>query len=186
MKRELWWRALDAEGLEQLRLTESETGVVAESTILRADEATGEAFHLAYRLECGAGWRVRRVELELIGSSSGALVLQSDGAGRWTDGGGRELQDLAGCLDVDISATPLTNTLPLRRLTFEIGQTAEIEPVYLLVPEMTVARSRQRYTRTAENAFLFEELGLFRGFAAEIETDEQFFVRSYPQLFKRL
>lgn len=185
MKRELWWRALDAEGLERLRLTETEAGVVAESTILRADEAGG-SFQLAYRLECDAGWRVRRVELELIGAPAGRVILHSDGEGRWTDGAARELRDFAGCLDVDISATPLTNTLPLRRKGLGLGQTAEIEVVYVLVPEMTAARSRQRYTRTAADTFLFEELGLFRGFAAEIETDGHFFVRSYPHLFKRL
>ncbi len=55
---------------------------------------------------------MREVELALLGGDA-RLSLRSDGAGRWSDDRGRPLPELDGCIDVDISVSPFTNTLPV-------------------------------------------------------------------------
>ena len=54
------------------------------------------------------------------------------------------------CVDVDLSFTPATNTLPIRRLGLDIGEEAEIHVAWLVWPELTVQPVLQRYTRLAE------------------------------------
>ena len=68
----------------------------------------------AYRVECDAHWHVTHAVLKVMGG--GTLELRGDGAGHWRDGSGRALPELDGCIDIDIAATPFTNSLPIGRL----------------------------------------------------------------------
>jgi hypothetical protein len=67
--------------------------------------------------------------------------------GRWTvDGAARP--DLDGCVDVDIAATPLTNTFPIRRLTdVPIGEAVTSAVAWVDVPALRVTRVDQTYER---------------------------------------
>ena len=58
----------------------------------------------------------------------------------------RARPDLAGCVDIDINCTPLTNTLPIRRLDWAPGQAHDFVMAYVSVPELTVRPVQQRYT----------------------------------------
>jgi hypothetical protein len=57
-------------------------------------------------------------------------VLSADGKGRWFDAKGTHLAELDGCIDIDISATPFTNTLPIRRLQLKHGAAQVLRCVY--------------------------------------------------------
>lgn len=103
--------------------------------------------------------------------------------GRWSNAAG-PLPELNGCLDVDISATPFTNTLPIRRLALNIGEAAGISVVYLAVPELSFRVLRQRYTRLQDRLYLYESLS--SGYRAEIEVDGSGLVVRYPKLFERV
>ena len=74
----------------------------------------GRAYGLAYRVECDAHWHVTHAVLKVMGG--GTLELRGDGAGHWRDGSGRALPELDGCIDIDIAATPFTESLPIGRL----------------------------------------------------------------------
>jgi hypothetical protein len=91
---------------------------------------------------------------------------------------------LQGCLDIDIAACAFTNTLPIRRLALEVGQSAEIQVAYLHIPDLRVERVPQRYTRVAPQRYRYE--GLSTGFVAEITVDEDGLVIDYPQLCRRV
>jgi hypothetical protein len=120
----------------------------------------------------------------LVGAERG-LDLSSDGAGRWTDRSGTPLPDLAGAIDVDLTATPFTNTLPIRRLGLRSGQAETITVVYVEVPALTVVASRQRYTCLEPGRrYRFESLD--SGFTRDIEVDDDGLVLTYPDLFRRV
>jgi uncharacterized protein len=76
------------------------------------------------------------------------IVLRSQhGAGWEVDG---ELRpDLDRCPDVDFGWTPATNTVPIRRLGLEVGETASITAAWVRFPELDVVASEQRYRRLA-------------------------------------
>jgi hypothetical protein len=49
-------------------------------------------------------------------------------------------------VDVDISITPFTNTLPIGRLKLHTGESQEILAVYICMPDLAISTDRQRYT----------------------------------------
>ena len=144
----------------------------------------GTTFALGYRVVCDAGWRARRLAVSLVGGDR-AIDLTGDGAGRWTERSGAPFPHLDGAIDVDITATPFTNTLPIRRLDLRRDQAEVIEVVYVEVPALTVTRRRQRYTCLEPGRrYRFESLD--SGFTREIEVDDDGLVRTYPDLFRRV
>lgn len=172
------WEGPDA-GLEHLELRLDRDHILAEGLVIGAID--GERFGLDYRLVLDRAWRVREAGLRTAGGRS--LQLTSDGAGLWSVNG---LLDptLARCIDIDIQATPFTNTLPIRRLAWNPGQVAEIEVAYVNVPSLTLEPAGQRYTALADRRFRFEAVG--SGFVAELPVDADGLVLDYPGLFKRL
>ena len=174
------WIADIGAGIEHLAVWEEGDGIAAQAVVIGDDE--GAAYGLAYRIDCDAAWRVRRALVEVAGG--GLLVLVSDGAGRWHDGDGQALALLDGCIDIDITATPFTNTLPIRRLGAALAQRRTIEVAWVHVPELRVERAVQAYTRLDANRYRFESVG--GDFEAELEVDDEGFVVRYPGLFRRL
>jgi hypothetical protein len=53
-------------------------------------------------------------------------------------GGGDAVPELKGFVAVDVSATLLTNTLPIRRLGLGSEKSAELDVVYVAIPELVV------------------------------------------------
>ena len=92
---------------------------------------------------------------------------------------------LDGAIDVDISATPFTNTLPIRRLQLAPGDSAEIRTAYIHLPDLEIVRDPQRYT-CLEPLRRYRYESLDSDFVREIEVDADGLVVTYPGLFKRL
>ncbi|MEZ5648695.1 MAG: putative glycolipid-binding domain-containing protein, partial [Alphaproteobacteria bacterium] len=109
----------------------------------------------------------------------------ADGEGQWKDQNGILVSELDGCIDIDISATPFTNTLPIRRLNLKQGEAADLSVVYIAVPELAPRKVRQRYT-CLEPGKIYRYEGLDSGFAAEITVDDDGLVIDYPGIFRRM
>ncbi|HEY1635971.1 MAG TPA: putative glycolipid-binding domain-containing protein [Acidimicrobiales bacterium] len=83
------------------------------------------------------------------------IALVSVGQGRWTlDATPSPLLD--GCGDVDLGWTPATNTIPIRRLALEVGETAPISAAWVRFPELDVVTSEQRYTRLGDGRWRYQ------------------------------
>lgn len=173
------WLAAHGGGLEHLSLQFHNDLIVADSVVVGAHGGLG--FGCSYRVCCDGGWRVRSVELHVAGGPS--CVLTTDGDGHWVDGDGQSQPQLAGCIDVDISATPFTNTLPIRRLDRQLEQRTTIAVAYILLPALRLSQADQAYTRLDGRRYLFEALD--SGFRAEITVDAEALVLDYPGLFRR-
>ncbi len=184
---EAMWTPWDGRGLEHLRLRVGESGIEADGVVI--GEEDGVAFRARYVIRCDTGWRTREVIVDPLDGRD-SLHLRSDGKGNWSDASGRRIPELRSCLDVDLSATPLTNTLPIRRLDLGEGGSSEIAVVYLDVPDMRLEVSRQRYTCLERNAdgglYRYEDRGSFRGFTADLPVDADGLVLDYPGIFRRL
>lgn len=89
-----------------------------------------------------------------------------------------ERPDLAGCIDIDLSITPATNTLPIRRLGLAVGASAEVTAAWVRFPALIVAPLRQRYTRLAPDRYRYESLE--SGFTTELTVDDQGLIAHYP------
>ncbi len=113
------------------------------------------------------------------------IEIAGDGNGNWTDASGKRLPKLNGAIDIDLSATPFTNTFPIRRLKLRAGQSAEIVTVYILVPALTLMTDPQRYT-CIEPRKRYRYESIDSDFTREIEVDSRGLVVTYPGLFRRL
>jgi hypothetical protein len=176
------WKDWSGEGLEHLILQERADGITVDSLVLTPPEDIVLAAQ--YRISCDPSWRVLRLEVSLVGESP-RVELSSNGAGRWADRAGTPLPDLDGAIDVDLSATPFTNTLPIRRLGLEAGQAETIRVVYVRFPELEIAINRQRYTcLEPRRRYRYESVD--SDFTREIEVDQDGLVVTYPGLFRRV
>jgi uncharacterized protein len=176
------WREWSGEGVEQLVLHERPDRILAEGVVFAT--AAPNRFAATYQIECDAKWRVKTTHARVIGVDA-AIDLMSDGAGRWRDAGGLPLPNLDGAIDVDLSITPFTNTLPIRRLGLAEGQRADIRAVYLRLPDLTLTIDRQRYTcLIRDRQYRYESLD--SDFARDIDIDADGLVVTYPGLFRRV
>lgn len=163
-------------------LREGPEEVVAEAVVIDAAEEL--LFAARFRIVCDGAWRVRSVEAGLVGDDR-HIALAGDGAGHWRDGAGRSLPELAGAIDVDLSVTPFTNTLPIRRLELRAGQSADLRVAYIGLPDRTVTIDPQRYVcLEPRRRYRYESLD--SDFVREIEVDADGLVVTYPGLFRRM
>ncbi|MFD6948989.1 glycolipid-binding family protein [Nocardiopsis sp. TSRI0078] len=106
-----------------------------------------ERFLTRFTVRTDLAWTTRGVRAEVLSAQGLESVALSSRGGHWTDAYGRPLPELVGCLDVDVAATPLTNTLPIRRLGLRPGEYRDIVVAWIDIPSLRVRRVRQRYTR---------------------------------------
>ena len=188
--RDYLWQPWEQAGSEHLRLWTSAQGgdlQVDSQLVIRS----GDGVHLlrgSYRLVLDAAWRVRsvRVACEQEDGTALGIALQSDRAGRWRDGSGTDLPDLDGCLDIDIAATPFTNTVPIRRLGLVAGEPVEIRVVFIAIPSLDLSAMTQRYTRLDARTVRYESLRHGEvAFSRDLVVDAEGIVVQYPGLFQR-
>jgi hypothetical protein len=177
MERDVIWLGREWPGAEFLSVRANDVGVSAEGTIAALVE--DRPMRLTYRLRCDPAWRVRSVEVDA--SDGRRLALSADGEGTWADEAARPIDALAGCIDVDLRATPFTNTLPIRRLGLKPGEHADLRVAFILVPGLSVSPMDQHYTCLAWG----HDGGAFRyasgDFQADLQVDRDGLVTDYPE-----
>ena len=175
------WKDWSGAGLEHLVLKEGPSGIVADAVVFATVD--DDAIAVRYRILCDPNWRVRKAEIARLGDER-PIELVSDGAGNWADAAGVAQTQLRGALDIDISVTPFTNTLPIRRLNLSLRQSAEILVVYFQFPGLIITTDRQRYTRLDADRYRYGSLD--SDFTRDIEVDQHGLVVTYPGLFRRV
>jgi hypothetical protein len=155
-----------------------------EGTVIGTTET--EPFEVTYAVHCEQEWATVGVLIEArIGIEPRGTQLFRGEDRRWhVEPGEIELPGLDGAMDADLGFTPATNTLPIRRLGLEVGQSEEIKTAWVRFPELTVEPFPQRYTRLADRRYLYESLT--SEFKAELTVDDLGLVIQYQGLFERL
>ncbi|HEY7605594.1 MAG TPA: putative glycolipid-binding domain-containing protein [Actinomycetes bacterium] len=175
------WQGVETGALDRCRLEAGPDGLRLSGTVLTAEFGTPLDVH--YQVETGPDGFTRRVELALDGGAVHRVLL-ADGAGHWRwEGGGSDLAEVHGALDVDLTVTPATNTLPIRRLAaLEVGEAADLRMAWVQFPELSVIPSAQRYQRLAADRWRFSA----GDFTAELLVDPDGLVLDYGGLFRSL
>ena len=142
--------------------------------------ADGAGWLRTIRIERAAGrWRVTTAE-------QGNLDAAVRAAGQPTQPfpGIEDPDRLAEAYDLDLAASPLTNTLPIRRLgllTAPPGRRHTITAAWVLVPSLAVVPSEQEYTVLDGGQIRYSS----GRFAADLTVDWSGFVVNYPQLARQ-
>jgi len=199
----LFWRRLDTAGSEQVLYSDI-AGLRARGTMLAASPVP---LVCRYELYTDDTWATARCELTAEGAGFIRSVRLERAAGRWrvtaTEQGNLDTALLAaghtraaqpGCdepmklnpaLDVDLGFSPLTNTLPIRRLGLldvPVGTSRTVVVAWVLVPSLEVVESTQTYQNLGNHRVRFVSGSL----SADLDVDEQGYVRYYPGLAERV
>ena len=116
--RSLRWRPVEGVGLEHLTLRSTPDGLRAEAVVI-GDRGDGEPYGVSYAIDCGTDFAVTAVT---IAATDGRRVFLERRDGIWRDVFGEHLSAFDDCIDIDLQGSPFTNTLPIRRERWEIGQ----------------------------------------------------------------
>jgi hypothetical protein len=198
------WEWVDRKGLEWCVVTERAKGIRVEGRVVAV--LGDKPMKLRYELELDAGWRFLQARLSCeSGVTTTDLEMERTAQGWSVDG--QQRPDLEGCVDIDIMASPLTNTLPIRRLHWESGYSHDILTSYIRVPELSVERVGQRYSFLGSDSAggqrfeyllpaqptsqsctnrAFEYHSAASGFRATLQVDAGGLVCHYPPYWRRL
>jgi hypothetical protein len=95
---------------------------------------------------------------------------------------GQPCPDVQGCDDIDLSFSPATNLLPIRRTRLDIGARLAVRAAWLRFPDPRLEALEQTYERLAESRYRYESA--HGGFVALLETNAAGFVTQYPGLWQ--
>jgi uncharacterized protein len=168
------WREDESDASHVCSLRSEEGFELSGGGTAAQDDGTIE---VRFTVRADPSWATREA-LVWVGRRS--TELRADGLGGWAVEGA-DRADLQGCTDVDLEFTPATNTLPIRRLGLELGQSAEIEAAWVRFPSLEVERSTQRYERVGELKYRYSS----GAFSVDLDVDHHGLVVHYPPYWVR-
>jgi len=145
------WLDRRGDGAEHLTVVRTPAGFRATGVVLRAFE--GLPLEVRYTVSADAGWRTTALDLSAQ-APSGQLTfdLDVDGGAHWRQSG-IPLRWLDGCLDVDLSFTPVTTTVAINRLGLAVGEQALLTVAHVQFPRSEVEAATRSYERLAERRY---------------------------------
>lgn len=180
MLRRVFWQRLDIPGSEYMSLWKHQQGWELSGrlhVVLDSDPRW-----ITYQIFCDESWRTSSVDLSFSeGFRVPNIRIWVSEHGRWL-AEFKEFAELQGCADIDMNVSPATNTLAIRRLGLEVGESQEICTALMHFPDLALQPVMQRYTRVDQRTYRYENDNL----AVELEVDEFGLVVAYPEAWQRL
>lgn len=174
---EIQWRRLDEQATERATISYDDGAPVLTGVV---DGATndGRLYSLRYTVRCARDWSTRDAAVNgRIGETPvSILVSRNPDTGVWTRNGLQQ-QQIDNCVDVDLGFSPITNTLPIRRLALGVGAAATVRAAWLRFPDLEFQVLEQRYERVGDSTYIYESAG--GRFRAELEVDRTGIVLRY-------
>jgi hypothetical protein len=168
------WQASDG-GSEVCLLKRCGRGWLLSGTVLTHEAE--QPIEIRYAVTVDSAWTTTDVSARVTIAGSEPRELRQLGA-LWS--AAARPSEYRNCADVDLSFTPATNTLPIRRLDLRVGDQAEIEVAWLTWPDLDVRPVRQAYARLADDRYRYTQ----GDFAAELVVDDQGLVLDYEGLWR--
>lgn len=171
------WRNDEHRGAEHFTAHPTPDGWRLAGTVVLPIE--DEPAHIRYTVDLDHGWRTRRAEVVVDAvPEPRTFTFAVGGRGdhsRWTVEGTTVAGSLDGCVDVDLGFTPATNTLQIRRLGLEVGESRTLPVAWLAYPELTVQPLTQTYTRLGPDRWEYGD----EDYTAELLVDPGGYVLRY-------
>ena len=178
----LLWRRVDHPGFEHLRLAEAAGDTRLKGVVISKPSDT--PLRVDYDIECSANWQTRQVLIEMEhGIRLARLSLTCDSQRQWRRDG-VHVAALDGCEDVDLSVTPSTNTLPIRRLALAVGERQAVTAAWIRFPQLVIEPLEQVYERVGDRHYRYSSAG--GAFTAELLVDQFGLVMNYPPAWERV
>jgi uncharacterized protein len=176
------WRRLDEPGHEFAQLFfEDNVWRLSGTAIFAFGRPQRQPVRLDYLVMCDADWQTRSASVSgWVGDETISIDISVNEARRWRLNG-VEVPAVEGCLDIDLSFSPSTNLLPIRRLRLNIGDEVAATAAWLRFPDFRLEPLAQSYRRISGAGYSYESGS--REFVAQLSVNEVGFVTSYPNLW---
>jgi hypothetical protein len=173
------WRRLDVPGHEAVRIYEEEDRWYVDGTSIFLFE--GKPCRLEYLIECDEEWRTRCVTVDgFVGDAVVAIEIDVDGDIWYLNA--EEVTAVAGCIDIDLNFSPVTNLLPIKRLDLGVGESGDVRAAWLRFPSFSLEPLEQTYKRVGDLVYNYRST---TGFEKEITVDEHGVVAEYSDFWTR-
>ena len=175
------WKRHDLPGHEVCRILQRDVGWEVAGVAVLVSER--QACRLDYIIDCDSRWLTRSATVSgWIGDQTVDATVVRDTGGQWHLNG-RQIEEVAGCSDIDLNFSPSTNLLPIRRLELAVGETARVRAAWLRFPSFALEPLDQTYTRLESERYRYESAG--GQFVAEVTVDGMGLVINYGDLWSR-
>jgi hypothetical protein len=175
------WRRIDVRGHEEARAVQVEAGWQL-SGVVEVVESDVRAT-LRYAIECDPHWRTRFALIEANAGQPVRFDVVVGNQGQWICNES-PVPTLAGAIDIDLGFTPMTNTLPIRRLGLKIGEHAHVRSAWLRFPELRFEALEQTYLRVTDYQYRYQTLVDGTPFTAALDIDDYGRVLRYEGLWE--
>lgn len=140
-------------------------------------------FAIEYDIWLTVEWDIKELVIKsLLDERVIKLVRRGD---RWYDGKGKHLAEFDGVKLVDISISPFTNTLPIRRLRFEGKKPQKVDIIYFDENRFSLSRLQQIYSQVNERTYRYHDI-ILPDFVSNITVDSEGLVVDFPKMFRRV
>ena len=176
------WQWLQSPGLERFELLRARDQWILRSTILTLFE--GGPAEARYEIVCDRAWRTSSAEISTNdGNNERRLRVQTKN-GRWYEND-QPNETVNGCIDIDLGWSPSTNTLPIRRLRLDTGQSSgPVMAAWVRFPDLTLQPLSQAYVRVSDQQYRYSSRG--ETFVAQITVDDEDLVLDYEGFWQRV
>jgi hypothetical protein len=182
MQKNILWRGIANQSLENCILTSTKNYIEINSVIIGLHEQV--IYKVEYFIKTNKDWEATFFEIKsTLAGENQSFGFESDGKGNWITNG-KPAEQFNGCIDIDISLTPFTNTLPINRLNLSENERQKINILYIDILNRQIKPVQQHYTRLSKYKYKYENVP--NDFEAIITVDEFGLIVNYPELFERI
>lgn len=182
MQRNILWTGIAYHSMENCIVSITDQGMQVRSSVIGTDDNI--IYKVDYKIESNNLWETTFLEVRSqLNNSTQIISFRSDGKGSWSTDG-KPVEKFTGCIDIDISLTPFTNTLAIKRLKLPEQEAKQIKVLYVDILNDQVKPVYQQYKRLSNTQYKFENVP--NDFESIISVDELGLVVTYPELFTRL
>lgn len=177
----LIWKGIYLNTMEHCRISHQKNLTFMNGSI--SGIANDKPVNVNYQISVGDDYQIRSVIVRSVNNGK-VLVHMTRQNNSWFGINGKHLDQFDNCTDIDISLTPLTNTLPINRLHLSPGQSKTIDVIYIDPLKNDLLRLQQRYTRFSVHNYKYENLS--SKFIANLLVDDNGFIIHYPGAWERI
>ncbi|MDR2037132.1 MAG: putative glycolipid-binding domain-containing protein [Bacteroidales bacterium] len=180
MHQNILWEGKKNESLEYCLINTVPEGFEINSVVFGKSE--GNVFEYEYQIKLSPKWITMSFLINNLLCNDEPFSMISDGKGKWRING-EQLNEYSGCMDIDISLSPFTNSLPINRLKIDNAADKEINALYIDILNRRISLVHQRYTRIGHFRYLYENLN--NNYQAYLHVDDSGIIIDYPEEFRR-
>jgi hypothetical protein len=140
-------------------------------------------FAMEYDMALTEDWNIKEMSIKSLLDERFIVLMHEDK--QWYNDKGQHLNEFDGIEFVDISISPFTNTLPIKRLQFKGKQPQKVDIIYFDENKFCLRKVQQIYSHVGERTYCYQDIEL-PDFVSNIVVDEDGLVIDFPKMFRRV